>query len=429
MRRLDGQAYLPISAGFLVWVVCLCELAGLCEILWLRDPAVRASDELLRDRSWAARALLSGGTLLVLIGFLHGSYYAGAHLFRYEARDSELLSAMTTPAAAGDSAASLQAVADYGQLQDAKAVNIAAHAHVIEFGVLAILLAFFQPYVFLSESWRRIWVVVLLIGSLALPFFVLMELRGDCWPEALAELGGLLVIIALFAMLVGIWRYTGKTRFVGGCGMTFSRKLLVFGGLALAIWGMGYGIWYAVFIEHQTLDGLGAALATGFIRAAENRMAESQAALADAAIAKLCIRSPGGRSWTLDRIGTTILILGIEFRPSWIRRAHAQCISPWRFWQARWCFLLACCLKYGIEGIGPQASQCIGSALVILGLSEPRWDSLAAILSAPLSARRSNRALCRIARPTNPSSGGGCPKVRGRIGRAALHSAFLLSVL
>jgi len=195
--------------GFLVWVVCLCELAGLAKY-FRAQPVARDSDELLGDRSWAARALLSGGTVLVLIGFLHGSYYAAEHLFRYEARDSELLSAMTTQAAAGDSAAALQAVVDYGQLQDAKAVNIAAHAHVIEFGVLAILLAFFQPYVFLSEQWRRIWAVALLIGSLALPVFVLLELEWGLVAGGFADVGGLLVIIALFAMLVGIWRYTGK---------------------------------------------------------------------------------------------------------------------------------------------------------------------------------------------------------------------------
>jgi hypothetical protein len=195
--------------GFFVWVVCVCELAGLAKYFRSRRPT-SGPDELLRDRSWAARALLSGGTLLVLIGFLHGSYYAGAHLFTYEAKDSELLSSMTTQAAGGDSAAALQAVADYRQLQGAKAVNVAAHAHVIEFGVLAILLAFFQPYVFLSEKWRRIWVVVLLIGSLALPVFVLLELQWGLLAGGLADVGGLLVIIALFGMLVGIWRYTGK---------------------------------------------------------------------------------------------------------------------------------------------------------------------------------------------------------------------------
>jgi len=195
--------------GFLVCVVCVCELAG----LWIyfrvpRDAA--APDRLLGDRSWSARILLSGGTILVLIGFLHGSYYAGAHLFRFEAKEGELLSAMTTTAAANDSAASEQAVAEYGQLQGAKAVNIAAHAHVIEFGILALLLAFFQPYVFLRERWKRIWVVTLLFGSLTLPVFVLLELRWGLLAGGIADAGGLLVIVALLAMLVGVWRYTGK---------------------------------------------------------------------------------------------------------------------------------------------------------------------------------------------------------------------------
>lgn len=195
--------------GFLVCVVCVCELAGLWN--YFREAQGAAtSDKLLTDRSWTARVLLTGGTVLVLVGFLHGSYYAGAHLFRYEAKESELLSTMTTTAAANDSLASEAAVAEYGQLQGAKAVNIAAHAHIIEFGVLAILLAFFQPYVFLREGWKRTWVITLLAGSLMLPLFVLLELRWGLLAGGIADVGGLLVIVALLSMLVGVWRYTGK---------------------------------------------------------------------------------------------------------------------------------------------------------------------------------------------------------------------------
>jgi hypothetical protein len=195
--------------GFVVCLVCVCELAG----LWTYFRAPRdaaAPDRLLADRSWAARSLLCGGTILVLAGFLHGSYYASAYLFQYEAREGMLLSAMTTKAAANDLAGSERVVADYGQLQSAKALNVAAHAHVIEFGILAILLAFFQPYVFLRERWKRIWVITLLVGSLMLPVFVMLEFRWDLIAGGIADVGGLLVIVALFAMLVGVWRYTGK---------------------------------------------------------------------------------------------------------------------------------------------------------------------------------------------------------------------------
>jgi len=57
---------------------------------------------------------------------------------------------------------------------------------------------------------------MLLAGSLALPLFVLMELRWGLLAGGLADMGGLLVIFALFAMLVGIWRHTGKLDAAGG---------------------------------------------------------------------------------------------------------------------------------------------------------------------------------------------------------------------
>ncbi len=81
------------------------------------------------------------------------------------------------------------AIDRYGQLQGAEAaVNIAAHAHFIEFGVLAILLAFFQPYVFYRERWTRFWAFTLLLGSIILPFFVLMELHWGLLAGGIADI-------------------------------------------------------------------------------------------------------------------------------------------------------------------------------------------------------------------------------------------------
>ncbi|MGH9704059.1 MAG: hypothetical protein ACRD4K_11860 [Candidatus Acidiferrales bacterium] len=215
-----GQAYSPLESfgwasifadfgGLLVLLACGGELIGLWR--YLRNSSGGAwRDELLADRSWASRVLLSGGTLLVLLGFVQGAAYSGLHLYEYEAKDAALLASMTAKAATGDSAAADQAVTEYGRLQGSKAVNIAAHAHVIEFGTLAMLLAFFQPYVFFREKSKRIWAVLLLIGSFTLPFFVLMELNWGLIAGGIADIGGLMVVVALLAMLVGIWRYTGK---------------------------------------------------------------------------------------------------------------------------------------------------------------------------------------------------------------------------
>lgn len=86
---------------------------------------------------------------------------------------------------------------------------IAAHSHAIEFGLLAMLLSFVQPYVFLSDRWKRRWVLLLLSGSFALPLFVLLEVDLGLVAGGIADIGGLLVIIALVGMLVGVLRYSG----------------------------------------------------------------------------------------------------------------------------------------------------------------------------------------------------------------------------
>jgi hypothetical protein len=61
--------------------------------------------------------------------------------------------------------------------------------------------------------------------------------------------------------------------------MSRSRRLLIFGGTVLAACGMLYGLHYAVFFEHQTLDRMGGSLASAFVDAAEHHWDDSQLAL------------------------------------------------------------------------------------------------------------------------------------------------------
>jgi len=214
-----GLAHSPVKAigwasiaadfgGLLVLVATFACLIG----LWMhfRGERAKPTDKLLGDRSTEGRILFAGGLALVLVGFFHGAYYAAADLYKHEAQEYSLLAQMTAGAAAGARAVINTALASYGQLQGAKAVNIAAHAHSIEFGLLAIMLAFFQPYVRLRESWKRRWAGVLLFGSLLLPVCVLMEMKYGLVAGGLADFAGLLIIFALLAMWIGILRYTGE---------------------------------------------------------------------------------------------------------------------------------------------------------------------------------------------------------------------------
>ena len=207
---LKAIGWASIAADFGGLLVLLATLAFLFG-LWMHFRAASLSppDALLSDRSVEGRMLFVGGVALVLLGFFHGAYYAAADLYKHEAQDYWLLEHVTANAAAGNRLAVSAALGSYGQLQGAKAVNIAAHAHSIEFGMLAIMLAFFQPYVSLRASWKRRWAVVLLLGSLLLPVCVFLEIRYGLVAGGIADLAGLLVIFALLAMWIGILRYTG----------------------------------------------------------------------------------------------------------------------------------------------------------------------------------------------------------------------------
>ena len=203
---IGWASILADSAGALMIIALVGEAWGLLKYFRSR-PAVES--ELPQDRSWESRLLLSGGTLLVLLGFLYGTWYAGMNLYEQESRETKILSSMLDGAVANSSAAT-ESVNAYGMLAAEKAVEIAAHSHIIEFGLLAILLSFIQPYVFLRDVWKRRWVMLLLAGSVVLPIFVLLELRFGLIASGIADVGGVMVIVALVGMLVGVVRYSGS---------------------------------------------------------------------------------------------------------------------------------------------------------------------------------------------------------------------------
>jgi hypothetical protein len=202
---IGWASVLADSAGALLIVVLIGEVWG----LWKYSRGARAGveSEPAMENSWARRALLSGGTLLVLLGFLYGAWYAAFNLYEHENREGVILKRLLDPVPGASLASSVNA---YGGLAAEKAVAIAAHSHIIEFGLLAMLLSFIQPYVFLSERWRRRWVMIFLAGSLILPVFVFLEMKFGLVAGGIADVAGLLVIIALIGMSAGVLRYTGR---------------------------------------------------------------------------------------------------------------------------------------------------------------------------------------------------------------------------
>jgi hypothetical protein len=422
-----GLAYSPLAAigwasiaadtgGFLVLIVTAVELLGLARGLRASranpNTAANAPDALFTDCSWATQQLLTWGTVLVLAGFLHGAYYAGFHLFDDEHRDVSILSRMTEPASAdattasstsatGDTAhltlvgpagikAARAAVSDYAMLQGEKAINIATHSHAVEFGMLAILMAFFQPLLFLSERWKRIWVVTLIAGSFMLPIFVFLELHYGLLAGGLADIGGLLVIIALIGMLVGIIRgdaridatpaeirsassspLTNPSIIVDAPRtplLTRAGRTLITAGLALAIIGMTYGLYYAVFVEHQTLDAIGSSLAGAFVHAAEGNAAASHSSLVSYAAANYDYIRQVDFHGHLIGLGMLLVVLGLAFRRSRFPEAFQRPVAA-IFIAGSIIFPLSVLLETASRSPLPPILAVLGSALVITSLA------------------------------------------------------------
>jgi hypothetical protein len=149
--------------------------------------------------------------------------------------------------------------------------------------------------------------------------------------------------------------------------MKASRKILILGGLALAVWWMGYGLYYAVFAEHQMLDRLGGSLSTSFVRAAEGKMAESQVALAAYAEGNyIYVRQVDSHGHWIG-LGMLLIVLGIAFdRVSFDERVRRGLALGLLAGAA--IFPLGVLLETFSHGAGPKVVAVVGSALVILAL-------------------------------------------------------------
>jgi uncharacterized membrane protein len=150
--------------------------------------------------------------------------------------------------------------------------------------------------------------------------------------------------------------------------MITSQRILVVGGLALLLWSMSYGLWYAVFDEHQTLEGMGANLAQGFVAAAERDQAKSQEHIARyAAIKYEYVREVDVHShWG----GLAMVLLVLAFLFDRVALAEAARIRlAWALLLGSALFPAGVILQTVISGPVPRALAAIGAALVTLALA------------------------------------------------------------
>lgn len=163
----------------------------------------------------SSRILLSGGALLMLAGFVYGGAYAAYLQYFMSPGEVDILKGIVANAAAGQSFDAEMGA--YGGYLAFRGLNMAAHAHVNTMAILLLIAALVQPFVMLSDTWKKRWAVLMVAGSFALPIFILLELRLGLLAGGFADTAGLLAMVALGAMLVGLARRTGATD-SGGTG-------------------------------------------------------------------------------------------------------------------------------------------------------------------------------------------------------------------
>ena len=150
-------------------------------------------------------------------------------------------------------------------------------------------------------------------------------------------------------------------------------KLLIFGGLILAAFGMLYGLHYALFVEHQTLDRMGGSLATAFVDAAERNLPAAQLAIDNYAKTKYdYVRQVDAHSHWIG-LAMLMIVLGVIFERVNFSEGIRQLIA-FSLLSGSALFPLAVILQtYHHGAMVLKALAVAGSALVIAALVAIAW--------------------------------------------------------
>ena len=163
----------------------------------------------LSPQNAAAGALLVGGLLLLVSGFLYGAGYAAWSKFGGASSEVDILKNIVTHAAASQQDLLGAAFGDFGNYQMYRAINVAVHTHINEMGILLLLMAFVQAFIQYSDRVRRRWAQLAIISGFGLPIGILMEINFGILGSILADFFGFTMIVSLMAMLFGLLRRTG----------------------------------------------------------------------------------------------------------------------------------------------------------------------------------------------------------------------------
>jgi hypothetical protein len=149
--------------------------------------------------------------------------------------------------------------------------------------------------------------------------------------------------------------------------MSGGRRVLILGGLALALWGMSYGLWYAIFAEHQALNAIGASLAATFDAGAQRNLAAAESAFRNYREAKYIYDRQVDVHGHWIGLAMLLIVLGIGFDRVALAERRKLALA-WALLAGAVIFPFGVLLQTFDHGGIPRAIAILGSVLVIVAL-------------------------------------------------------------
>jgi hypothetical protein len=150
--------------------------------------------------------------------------------------------------------------------------------------------------------------------------------------------------------------------------MSGSRKLLIISGMLLALWGMGFGLYYALFVEHQALDKLGGSLATSFTAGAKGDLIAAHASLQIYIDTQFdYVRSVDVHSHWIG-LAMLLIVSGAAFDRLGFKESRRRLLA-WLLVFGSVTFPLGVILQTLDKRIIPQAVAALGAGAVIIALA------------------------------------------------------------
>ena len=147
-----------------------------------------------------------------------------------------------------------------------------------------------------------------------------------------------------------------------------ARQILLLGGIALAILGMSYGLWYAAFAEHQALDGIGHSLSSGFQAAAERNSVGAENSLLSYREAKNAYDRQVDVHGHWIGLSMLLMVLAIGFDHVSLPEKIKQ-LFAWALLLGATLFPFGVLMQTWSRGPLPRAIAILGSGLVIVALA------------------------------------------------------------